>query len=631
MERLFEAFDARLDLIPEVPGVYLMKDAEGTVIYVGKAINLPRRLHSYFQPNPQGSAKVLAMISHIEDFSYVVCSNELEALVLENNFIKQYKPRYNILLRDDKEYPYLKLTMNEPYPRLLKSFHVGEDQKEGVRYFGPYLSGDLWRALDAIYRIFPLKRCRRVLPRDIGRERPCLNYHIGKCIGPCLGTVSQEDYRAVCEEIIDFLEGRSDDLSKRFESKMKEAAADLKFEQAARYRDRLEALRKLHERQIIVSPEKNDQADVLGLARNGSEIAVQLLKVREGRLISAAAFFFPDQEEAESEILSAFITQYYGRGHEVPRELILPLMPEDQAPLESFLEKAGGRKSRLHQAQRGHKAQWLKMAARNAHESLQRHTLMGGGNAQIEKALASLGEFLGLAEAPQRIEAYDIANTGESDRAASMVVFEKGKPRRTAYRHFKIKSFEGQNDFASMHEVLSRRLEHLDDQSFAGRPDLILLDGGKGQLSAVASLLREKAPDIGLGGMVKDERHRTHALLSADHRLLVLRHSQQEEAKMSPEERERDLALLRLLTAIQNEAHRFAGQLNKKMAKKRNLRWSLEEIPGVGPRRRALLMKEFKSLKAISEADPEALKAVAGLPVKTAEAVYRHFHPEVGR
>lgn len=622
------AFDARLDLIPQEPGVYLMKDASGSIIYVGKANCLPQRLRSYFCPHPQGTAKVLAMISHIADFEVVVCANELEALILENNLIKLHQPRYNILLRDDKEYPYLKLTMNEAYPRLLKSFHIEKDREEGVRYFGPYQGGDLFRALDAIYRIFPLKTCRRVLPRDIGKERPCLNYYIGRCLGPCSGEVAQEAYYAMCEEICRFLEGRSDQISKDLESKMREASESLEFEKAANYRDRLQALNKLHERQVIAFPEADAEDDVLGLARNNSEIALQILKVREGRILSTGCYFFPDRGEGADEIYRAFLTQYYDSGQTLPKEIILSALPAEEESLLEWLSERAGRKLRLIAAERGRKRRWLEMAERNAAESLLRHTLMGSNVESREKALQELADFLGMEQLPKRIEAYDIANTGESDRAASMIVFQDGKPQRTAYRHFKIKSFEGQDDFASMREVLERRLAHLDEEAFGSRPQLVLVDGGKGQMSAVQDLFTRAAPDIELAAMVKDERHRSRALLRKDRVMLELRPGRAEEERLTPQERESRLRLLRLITAIQGEAHRFAGRLNRKMMKKRNLRWSLEEIPGIGPARRKALLKHFKSLKVLAEADLEEIKAVPGFPEKAALACYQFFHPE---
>lgn len=620
--------DVRLDLIPEEPGVYLMKDEAGQVIYVGKAINLPRRLRSYFTENPQGNAKVLAMISHIRDFDYVLCANELEALILENNLIKHYEPRYNILLRDDKEYPYIRVTLNEAYPRVVKSFHILDDYKEGVRYFGPYQSGDLYRALQAIYEIFPLKRCRRVLPRDIGKERPCLNYYIGKCIGPCLGSVPQEEYRAVIDELVQFLEGKSVPFSRKLEQDMRKAAARLDFEQAARLRDRLQALEKLNERQTIALPELESDADVLALAENDSEKAVRILKVREGRIISTGSYFFPDRGESRAELYQAFILQYYSQGHQLPQEILLSDLPDGLEQVEAWLRSQAGRKIRVHRPQRGLKLRWLEMAERNAEESLVRHVLVGGGQGNLERTLEDLADRLGLQEYPHRIEAYDIANLSQDDKAASMIVFMDGKPKRSAYRHFNIKRVEGQDDYASMQEAISRRLARLTDEDFGQRPQLILLDGGAGHVAAIDPLIQATAPEIALAGMVKDDRHRSRGLIRQDQTEILLRHDPQQEARMSTEDRNKDLSLLRLVTAIQNEAHRFAGRQQKKLARKRNLRWSLEEIPGVGPARRKALLRAFKTLKGVSQASLGELESEAKLPSSVALAVYQHFHPE---
>ncbi|MDD7401960.1 MAG: excinuclease ABC subunit UvrC [Clostridiales bacterium] len=620
--------DVRLDLIPEEPGVYLMKDEAGQVIYVGKAINLPRRLRSYFTENPQGNAKVLAMISHIRDFDYVLCANELEALILENNLIKHYEPHYNILLRDDKEYPYIRVTLNEAYPRVLKSFHILDDYKEGVRYFGPYQSGDLYRALQAIYEIFPLKRCRRVLPRDIGKGRPCLNYYIGKCVGPCLGSVPREEYRAVIEELVEFLEGKSVPFSRKLEADMRAASDRMDFEQAARLRDRLQALEKLNERQTIALPELQGEADVLALAENDSEKAVRILKIREGRIISTGSYFFPDRGESRADLYQAFILQYYSQGHQLPQLILVSDLPDSLDQVEAWLYSQAGRKVRIHRPQRGLKLRWLEMAERNAEESLIRHVLLGGGQGKLESTLEDLADRLSLEEYPHRIEAYDIANLGEDDKAASMIVFVDGKPKRSAYRIFNIKRVEGQDDYASMREVISRRLARLADEDFGQKPQLILLDGGPGHVAAIAPLIQAQAPDIALAGMVKDDRHRSRGLIRQDLTAITLRPAPDQEARMTAEARNKDLSLLRLITAIQNEAHRFAGRQQKKLSKKRNLRWSLEEIPGVGPARRKVLLQTFKSLKGIAQASLEDLEKKAKLPSAVALAVFQHFHPE---
>lgn len=625
--------DARLELIPPEPGVYLMKDASGSIIYVGKAINLPRRLHSYFTAHPQGNAKVLAMISHIRDFSYVLCANELEALILENNLIKEYQPRYNILLRDDKEYPYLKITMNEPYPRVLLAYHIEADYKDGVRYFGPFLAGDLHRAIRAIYDIFPLKRCKRQLPRDIGKERPCLYYYLGRCVGPCLGTVPQSSYQELCTTLCDFLDGRHDPFSKELENQMAEASADLRFEEAAHLRDRLHALHGLQQRQIIASAEQKGNADILGYAHNESEAAVEILKVREGRMISAGSYFFPDPGENPEPVLEAFLTQYYDGPPELPPELILPQLPQSAASIQTLLEQRRGRRVHFLVPRRGVKAELLAMAMRNAQESLLRHTLMGGAVGAREEVLDLLRERLGLSSYLRRIEAYDIANMGDHDRAASLVVFIDGKPKRSAYRHFAIQTVQGQDDYASMEEVIRRRLGHLGEESFGETPDLILLDGGKGHLDRIAPILRELAPDIAVAAMVKDERHRSSAVIAPGDVYIPLRPPSGTSSGEGPEEAEdsRQLALLRLITAIQNEAHRFAGRLQKKLGVKRQLHWSLEEIPGVGPARRKLLLRHFASLKSIRQASQDELLAVPGLPETAARAVYRHFHAEEAR
>lgn len=624
------ALNVRLDLIPEEPGVYMMKDAEGQVIYVGKAINLPKRLASYFTETPRGNAKVLAMISHIRDFDYAICSNELEALILENNLIKQYQPRYNILLRDDKEYPYIRVTLNEAYPRVMKAYRVDEDYKAGVRYFGPYQSGDLYRALSAIYEIFPLKRCRRVLPRDIGKERPCLNYYIGKCIGPCLGSVPQAAYRALIDELVDFLDGKTAPFRARLQEQMVWAAENLEFEKAARLRDRQAALDKLHEKQTIALPKLEGDADVLGTAENGSEKAIEILKVRDGRIISLGSYFFPDRGESIEELYRSFILQYYSKGHSAPPEILLSAYPEDYEGLSDWLNEGAERKVKIHKPQRGLKKRWLEMSERNARESLIRHTLIGGGQADLERTLDDLANRLGLSIYPRRIEAFDIANLGENDKAASMVVFIDGKPKRSDYRHFKINTVEGQDDYASMREVIARRLARLRDESFGETPQVILLDGGAGHISAVEDLIRAEAPNIHLAAMVKDSHHRSRALIRDDLEEIPLRHEKAVEMELSQEQRNLDLALLRLVTAIQNEAHRFAGRLHKNLSKKRNLRWSLEAIPGIGEARRKALLKEFKSLKNLSEASLADIEKVPGLPKTAALAVYEHFNPEEG-
>lgn len=669
-------FDARLDLVPLDPGVYLMKDAAGSIIYVGKAVQLRNRLRSYFSPNPQGNAKVLAMISHIADFSYVVCENELEALILESNLIKQHQPRYNILLRDDKGFPYIRVTMNEPYPRLLKAFRVGSDRKEGARYFGPYLAGDLFRALDALRHIFPTKTCKRVLPRDVGKERPCLNYYIGRCVGPCKGDVPVEAYRAVMEDICSFLEGRYSAIMEELKQKMNSASERLDFEQAAIYRDRIQALEKLMERQKAVKV-NDDDADIIGIARNGTEVCLQKLEVREGRIIGASSFFLPDESNQDDELLSAFLSQHYPEAALIPRSILLPADLSEEQALAEYLNDLRGGRVQLLQPQRGAKKHLLDMAAANAKEALQRHTLLGGsGQTALQESIRLLSERAAGGKSLRRLEAFDISNIGRDDMAGSMVVFVDGRPARQQYRLYKIDRQEYQDDYQAMREVMSRRLARLGDEKFGSRPDLILVDGGIGHVNMAVQLLSELGIDIPIAGMVKDERHRTRGLalpggeilelaglvrllrstegrprsrgrqlaaaseISADSasaerdpKLPVEYQAEDEQlwrvaeqaAEQNADEQVTAMGLLRLLTAVQDEAHRFALGYQRKLSKKRHTRFSLESIAGVGPAKRRLLLQHFSSIKAVSQATLEELEQVKGLGKQAALAVFEHF------
>lgn len=634
MNDMQNKFDARLDLVKQNPGVYLMQDASGSVIYVGKANNLRSRLRSYFTANPQGTARFVAMIARIADFSTIYCENELEALVLESTLIKKHQPRYNILLRDDRDYPYIKVTLNETYPRVIKAFRIGDDRQQGARYFGPYMSGDVYHALKALQAIFPLKTCRRQLPRDIGKERPCLNYYIGRCIGPCRGDVPVSDYRTVMENICRFLQGRYKGLLDSLKAKMADDSENLRFEQAALMRDRIRALERLMEKQKIVSSKPEDK-DVLGIARNGSEIALQKLEVRQGRLIASASFFWPDNEQTDAEVLAAFITQHYPDAALVPPTLYLPAEPDETSALAGYLARLRGGRCLIRQPRRGTGKDMLEMACRNAEESLRRHTLLGGsGQAALQESIRLLAELAASGQPLHRIEAFDISNTGEQDRAASLVVFQEGRPQRQQYRLFKLEQSTGSDDYAAMQEVLRRRLARLAESEFGSRPDLLLVDGGRGHVGLTRQVLGELGLALPVAGMVKDGRHRTRGLVLADGSIIELR------AAANPEEADRQnqgeplnmnqaerLALLRLLTAIQDEAHRFAGKYREKLQKKRNTRFSLEGIRGIGPGRRRLLLKHFQTIKKVSEAGLEDLLDLNGLGDSAARAVYDHFHP----
>ncbi len=620
-----DRFDARLDLVPMSPGVYLMKDASGSVIYVGKAIHLRNRLRSYFTENPKGNAKVLAMISHIADFSYFVCDNELEALILECNLIKEYRPHYNILLRDDKEYPYLRVTLHEEYPRVLKSFRVGPDIREGAKYYGPYQSASLKNAIETLQALFPMKTCSRVLPRDIGKERPCLNYHIGKCAGPCKGDVSKEEYRQVIADICLFLEGRYDGIVKDLEREMKAASAQNEFEKAALYRDRVRALQGLMQKQIVCAAARGE-LDVVGLSGNGNELCVQKLEIRHGRLTGSSSFFAPESGETQAEILQTLLLQHYLEAPVVPREILIPIPLEEQSAFKAALSSVRKAAVSVRVPSRGYGRELLVMANNNAAAALRRHTLLlGGGRAAAQETLGRLSELVfGSKDRIRRIEAFDVSNYGQDDISASMVVFVDGKPVRSQYRLFKIRNQENQDDYSAMRQALARRLGHLGEEGFGETPDLILVDGGAGHISVAQSALSEAEKNIAVLGMVKDSRHRTRGLLFPDGG----------EIELSPEktggtlEREEKLALLRLISAVQEEAHRFAISYTKKIARKRNMKFSLDDIPGIGPSRRKQLLLAFKTLRGVGEASPEDLRRVHGMTEQAADAVYRHFHKD---
>ncbi len=623
--------DARLDLVPTKPGVYLMKDASGRVIYVGKANSLRHRLANYFSgAAPKGGPKVEAMVSHVRDFDFVVCASEFEALLLECNLIKRHQPHYNILLKDDREYPYIRVTLHEEYPRVLKAFRIGEDRAEGARYYGPYLGGPLYEALEALRTIFPMKTCRREFPRDIGKERPCLNYHMGRCIAPCLGSVSAAEYRAVIEDICRFLEGRTDTILQGLQEAMENAAAEQRYESAAVYRDRIAALARILGRQKAVLGRDVDK-DAIGFARNGTECCVRKLEVRAGRLVGEGTFFLPDDGSPDEDVLAAFLAQHYPDAPAVPPEVLVPFLPAGPEDAQALLAGLRGARSALRVPQRGDDRGLAAMAAENAAAALHRRAVMHGhGEEAVKAALDDLAALLALDAAPYRVEAFDVSNTGADDKAASMVVFLDGKPDRTAYRLFRIAA-EGRDDRASIQEAVSRRLGRRGDAEFGGAPDLILMDGGIGQVEAARAAMAERGWDVPVAGMVKDDRHRTRGLVLPDGRTVELDLRALEARGQLPDdpaERERRMRLLRLLTAVQDEAHRFAQKYNRKLLSKRTKRFTLEGIGGIGPSRRRALLAAFGTLKAVSEADLGALSAVEGMTEKAAAAVFAHFHPQ---
>ncbi len=598
-----------------------MKDASDSVIYVGKAKNLRNRLRSYFGKHPQGNAKVMAMISHVADFEYVVVSSELEALLLECNLIKRYQPHYNILLRDDKGFPYVCITMQEEFPRIMKVFRPDKNL-EGARYYGPFLSGDLFRALQALRDIFPTKTCRKVLPRDIGKERACLNYHIGRCVGPCQGGVSASEYRKVMENICLFFEGKYDGILRDLQQQMDEASENLDFERAAVYRDRLQALRAVMAEQNVSFARESDR-DAVGFFRDAGEMCFRKLELREGRIISSSTYFLKDEGETQESLLEAFLMQYYPTAAKIPKEILVSIELEDHDAVEAAISEMAGHKVSIHIPQRGDGARLLELADANAKEALRRRILrVGVSNQSVDTALRLLKEKLSLRDVPVRIESYDISNLGNDDRCGAMVVFTDGRPDKSSYRLFQIKTVEGQDDYASMREILMRRFTHTGDDKFAKMPDLILADGGMGQVNAIYDVLVELHLEdkVQLAGMVKDRHHHTHGLVDRNGVDINLADEARNDEEM--------LALFRLVTAVQNEVHRFAISYQRKLSKKRNLTYSLETIPGIGAAKRKNLMKHFGSIKAISEASEEELAKVERVSAKDAAEIYRHFHQE---
>lgn len=605
--------------------MYLMKDSSGCIIYVGKAKKLRNRLKSYFASGTISHPKVRAMVSHIADFEYTVVGSEAEALLLEANLIKRYQPRYNILLRDDKGYPYICITLNEEYPRVFKSFRIDEKlRKAGALYYGPYMNHDLQATLKTIDYLFPLKRCRKVLPRDIGKERPCLNYHIGKCLGPCSGDVPAEEYRRMISQIVLFFDGNYDGLEVAMKKGMEESSENLEFEKAQVFRDRLYALSNIRKNQHVFMEIRRD-VDAIGLYSDAGETCVRKLEVREGRVVGSSTYFVAGNAEDCSEILEGFITQYYENAPRIPATIVIPdgvLDDEARESQEQYLTGLAGRKVSIHVPQRGELKQLSQLAASNAREMMVRRILRGGGaQADPAAALRYLEQLMGAPDGTiSRVESYDISNLGNDDICAGMVVFKDGKPDKQSYRLFKMKQVTSQDDFASMRETLTRRFAHSGKDGFA-MPQLILADGGKGQLSAIAGIVRSipGTEDILLAGMVKNDRHRTAGIVFETGEQISL-----ERKDMTEEE----ISLLRFLTAVQNEVHRFAITYQRKLSGKRNIRYRLENIPGIGPAKRKNLLAHFGTIKKIEEASEEDLSKVKGISSQDAKAIRLYFDAE---
>ena len=621
MEELFVIED-ELKKVPTRPGVYIMRDKHDGILYVGKAINLRNRLRSYFRANIGRGPWIDRMVSLIHRFEYIVTDSELEALVLENNLIKEHRPKYNTMLVDDKTYPYIKVTVGEEYPRVLFS---REMKKDKAKYFGPYTSATAVKdTIELINRLYHLRTCNKVLPRDMNTDRPCLNYHIHQCMAPCQGYISREDYAKQVEDALDFLGGNYNKILKSLETQMKEAAEKLEFEEAAKLRDLYNSVKQVAQKQKITDSEGEDR-DIVALAAEESDAVIQVFFVRGGRLIGREHFYMKNVDGQErGEVLSCFLKQFYAGTPFIPREIMLQEEIEDRGVIEEWLSGKRSQRMYIRIPKKGSKEKLVELAAKNAQLVLQQDK--DRIKREEGRTIGAMKEIAFLIGLPQitRVEAFDISNTCGFENVGSMVVYENGKPKRSDYRKFRMKTVSGPDDYACMKEVLTRRFTHgleeakqLSDKemeqeygSFTRFPDLLLMDGGKGQVNIAQEVLNELRLSIPVCGMVKDDHHRTRGLYFQNEEIEIDTHSEG----------------FKLITRIQDEAHRFAIEYHRSLRSKEQVRSVLDEIPGVGPARRKALMKHFENIDAIKEADAALLHEKAGIPLHIAEEIYSFFH-----
>lgn len=607
-----------LKKLPGKPGVYLMHDEKDAIIYVGKAISLKNRVRQYFQSSRNKGAKIEQMVTHISRFEYIVTDSELEALVLECNLIKEHRPKYNTMLMDDKTYPFIKVTVNEPFPRVMMARRMKKDK---AKYFGPYTSaGAVKDTIELIRKLYHIRSCNRSLPKDIGKERPCLNYHIHQCYAPCQGYISGEEYRKSIDEVVRFLNGNYDPILKELEEKMLDASENLEFEKAIEYRELLASVQKIAQKQKITDTAGDDR-DIIAMASEGEDAVVQVFFIRGGRLIGRDHFYLRIAEnDTKSEILSSFIKQFYAGTPYIPAELMLPEEIEDQEIIEEWLTTRREHKVRLRIPKKGTKEKLVELAQKNAQMVLKNDKeRLKREEGRTIGAVKELEKILGLTGII-RMEAYDISNTNGFDSVGSMVVYEHGKPKRNDYRKFKIKSVQGPDDYASMNEVLTRRFEHglreRQDESetggFQAFPDLIMMDGGRGQVNIALEVLEKLNLHIPVCGMVKDDNHRTRGLYFNNVELPIDRNSE----------------CFRLITRIQDEAHRFAITFHRQLRSKGQVHSILDDIPGVGPARRKDLMRSFENIEAIRNATVDDLKELPSMNEKSAQEVYKFFHQD---
>ncbi len=611
-------FDIQEELkkLPDKPGVYIMKDINGEIIYIGKAVVLKNRVRQYFQSLSNQTPKVQAMVPRIREFEYIVTDTELEALILECNLIKKYRPKFNIMLKDDKSYPYIKVTMNEEYPRILMTRKV---EKDGAKYFGPYTSGFAVKdTIDLIKKLFPIKSCNKIFTKDSKKQRPCLNYYIYQCLGPCQGDVSKQEYRALMNDICSFLGGKQDEIIRRLENEMAKASESMEFEKAAALRDKITSLKHIAQKQKVVSTAMEDQ-DVVAFSKDPTDSCVQVFFIRGGKLIGREHFIFEGAGDVtDSELMTSFIKQFYSGTAYVPGEIVLQEDIDEIDIIERWLSSKKESRVHIKVPRKGEKLKLVEMVSQNALIALNQFK----DNIRAQESLAKEGmeklkELLELDNLPQRIEAYDISNTGSTEIVASMVVFEGGFAEKKEYRRFKVKSIDSQNDYASMQEVIHRRFMHarkekeeeVSKAKFSRLPDLILADGGLGHVNSVSEVLEELNITIPVAGMVKDANHKTRGIVSKG-----------KEVELS-----KDLNLLRFITSIQDEAHRFAIEYNRKLVKKRYKGSVLDEIEGIGPKRKKALIKHFGSVKNIKQAQIDDLTAVEGITSALARKIIEYL------
>lgn len=616
--------EEELKKLPGQPGVYIMHDAKDAIIYVGKAISLKNRVRQYFQSSRDKTAKIKQMVSKIARFEYIVTDSELEALVLECNLIKEHRPRYNTMLKDDKTYPYIKVTASEEYPRILFSRQMKKDKN---KYFGPFTSaGAVKDTIELIRKIYRIRACSRKLPQDMGKDRPCLYYHIHQCDAPCQGYISQADYQKSVKQAVGFLNGQYEPVMKYLEEKMRTASETMEFEKAIEYRDLLDSVRKVAQKQKITSQSMEDR-DIIAMAKDERDAVVQVFFVRDGKLIGREHFHMNlTGPESKAEILNSFVKQFYAGTPFVPHEIWVQEELEDAEVIASFLTARRGQKVRFVVPKMGEKERLVELAEKNAKmvlsqdkEKIKREELRTIG------AMNQIGSWLGLSGI-KRVEAYDISNISGFESVGSMIVYENGRPKRNDYRKFRIRTVQGPNDYASMREVLLRRFSHgleetkklqaeggdLAMGSFTRFPDLLMMDGGRGQVNIALEVLRELQLEIPVCGMVKDDNHRTRGLYYQNVEIPIDRHSEG----------------FQLITRIQDEAHRFAIEYHRSLRGKEQVRSVLDDIKGIGPARRKSLMRTFKTIEAVREASVEELEAAPQMNRAAAEAVYIFFRDD---